>query len=252
MTFSISQVLLASTIVISTYGTYIGLSPPNPPKKPPPSTGDTLRAAGIVTSRHFPKLSLSPFFILGLHTSLLALYYPNIPPWLLHPGSDTTPNYDQGDGLNANLITWSAATIIPLILVTGVGIPLRLGAYSTLGKNFTFTLAEPDTLVTGGMYRYVQHPSYVGILVLFFGNLALLARTDGAVVCWLWGIEGLREGWYGPVKAVYLLGIVVVSSVIMLGGWTRVKEEERMLKAKFGEEWVRWNKRTARFVPGVF
>ncbi|KAK4206032.1 isoprenylcysteine carboxyl methyltransferase [Rhypophila decipiens] len=213
MTFSISQVLLASTIVISTYGTYIALSPPNPPRKPPPSTGDTLRAAGIVTWRHFPKLSLSPFFILGLHTSLLALYYPNIPPWLLHPGSDTAPNYDKGDGLNANLITWSAATIIPLILVTGVGIPLQLGAYSTLGKNFTFTLAEPDRLVTGGMYRY---------------------------------------GWYGPVKAVYLLGIVVVSSVIILGGWTRVKEEERMLKAKFGEEWVRWNKRTARFVPGVF
>ncbi|KAM7216777.1 hypothetical protein V8F06_007887 [Rhypophila decipiens] len=250
MASSISQVLLASTIVISTYGTYIALSPPNPPRKPPPSTGDTLRAAGIVTSRHFPKLSLSPFFILGLHTSLLALYYPNIPPWLLHP--DTTPNYDKGDGLNANLITWSAATIIPLILVTGVGIPLRLGAYSTLGKNFTFTLAEPDRLVTGGMYRHLQHPSYVGILVLFFGNLALLARTDGAVVCWLWGIEGLREGWYGPVKGVYLLGIVVVSSVIMLGGWTRVKEEERMLKARFGEEWVRWNKRTARFVPGVF
>jgi protein-S-isoprenylcysteine O-methyltransferase Ste14 len=36
-----------------------------------------------------------------------------------------------------------------------------------------------------------------------------------------------------------------------LGLAVRVRDEERMLRARFGKEWEDWHARTKRFVPGV-
>ncbi|KAM7198928.1 hypothetical protein V8F20_005995 [Naviculisporaceae sp. PSN 640] len=236
---SLPQILLAATILTAVYGSYIALSPPpendSSPTKAAPATRDTLRS-GLATSRHFTKFSMAPFIFLAIHTSLLVLYYPAIPASVLFPSG--TP-----DGLNPSLITWSPSTILPLFVIFFVGIPLRLNSYSALGKNFTFTLAEPDKLVTSGMYRYVQHPSYTGIAALVVGNLALLARTDGAASLWL--------GDSGLLRRVYVLGWGFLLCALVLGFWKRVLEEERMLKGKFGDEWMRWNRKTARFVPGL-
>lgn len=252
-----SQTLLATTILISIYGTYIALSPPNPPSNtkaapaPAPAIRDTIRL-GLGTSRHFTKFALSPFILLGIHTSLLALYYPSIPAWLVKPGTkiQNGPIRAIDDAhfmVNPDLITWSTGTVLPLLLILLVGIPLRLKSYTALGKNFTFTLAEPDRLVTAGIYRYVQHPSYVGILALVFGNTALLARTDGAVSCWIHVGPGA-----GLLRTVYVLGLGSGLSLVLWAIWTRVREEERMLRGRFGEEWIRWHERTARSLPGVF
>jgi hypothetical protein len=73
------------------------------------------------------------------------------------------------------LFTWSLHSAICLSLIY-VGVLLRLEAYSALGRNFTFKLAEPDRLITTGLYRYVRHPSYVGQVIVLGANLALLGR----------------------------------------------------------------------------
>ncbi|KAI1770545.1 hypothetical protein F4818DRAFT_259309 [Hypoxylon cercidicola] len=235
---SLSQTSLAIAILASTMGTYIALSPPNPSTKPIPSTGDLMRRLNL-TNKHFTKFALTPLGFLALQASSLACFYPNIPQLIIRNGT--------ANGLNPDLITWSRATSIPLALVFCVGIPLRLVSYASLGKNFTFALAEPDTLKTTGIYHYVQHPSYTGVMVLVACNMALLGRMDGALTCWIPPV------WYKALRTLELALLIPAGlSLSIFGVWTRVRQEERMLRARFGAEWESWHARTPRFIPWIF
>ncbi|KAM3547281.1 hypothetical protein ARSEF4850_010117, partial [Beauveria asiatica] len=64
--------------------------------------------------------------------------------------------------LNPELFAWSPTTVASFLAIL-VAAPLRLGALHGLGRNFTFGLAKPSGLVTDGIYKYIQHPSYTGI-----------------------------------------------------------------------------------------
>ncbi|KAJ3530754.1 hypothetical protein NM208_g9183 [Fusarium decemcellulare] len=232
--FSLSQASLAAAILASTAGTYIALSPPNPSTHSQPSTGDSIRWLHL-TSKHTTKVVMAPVGLLAAHASALSFFYPNIPSTLLRNGAE--------NGLNTSLITWSPATLLPLAGIFFAGIPLRLVPYSTLGKNFTFALKEPDRLTTTGIYRYVQHPSYTAIFLLIICNISLLARVDGILSCWI------PPQWY---HAFRLLGWSIVPlglSMMAKGLSARVREEEVMLRDKFKLEWENWHSKTARFIP---
>ncbi|KAL3427254.1 isoprenylcysteine carboxyl methyltransferase [Phlyctema vagabunda] len=228
------QASLAGTMLMSTIGTYIALSPPNPSSASEPSTGDSLRWLKL-TDRFTTKIAMAPLGLLALHHSALICLYPKIPSSIIRHGTE--------NGLNPNLITWSAATSIPLALTLCAGIPLRLVSYASLGKNFTFALMEPDRLTTTGIYRYIQHPSYTGVLVLLICNAALLLRLDGALSCWV------PPRLYQAFRFAYLALAPAGLSLLFWGVSTRVREEERMLQAKFGAEWASWHSKTARFIP---
>jgi protein-S-isoprenylcysteine O-methyltransferase Ste14 len=144
------------------------------------------------------------------------------------------------------LFSWSAYTTACLITVCLVRAPLRLAAFSTLGRNFTFQLHTPSSLTTTGMYRYIQHPSYTGQVLLVGGNLAAFWRWDEALGCWV--VPGVRAALSGWGRIVFSLFLVLAVS----GLRRRVADEERMLKEKFGDEWVRWHGATKQFVPGLF
>jgi protein-S-isoprenylcysteine O-methyltransferase Ste14 len=117
--------------------------------------------------------------------------------------------------------------------------------YASLGKNFTFALKEPDRLKTTGIYQYLQHPSYTGLAILMIFNVALLGRLDGVLSCWIPpNVYETFCSW-----AIRLLPFTI--SGVMFGIWTRVSEEEKMLKRAFGKEWESWHARTARFVPFI-
>ncbi|KAK1987795.1 isoprenylcysteine carboxyl methyltransferase [Colletotrichum cereale] len=243
----LSQLSLSLAILASTAGTYAGLRNPNPeppsssssPKKPgsssqPPKHADSIRWMNL-THRHASKVILLPLALLSLHLAVLALYHPDAPPAVLRHGAE--------NGLSAALTTWSPSTALPLLLIFAAGIPLRLGPYRSLGKNFTFQLSRPDRLKTTGIYAHLQHPSYTGVVVLVLSNVALLARLDGVLGCWF------PPALHRALRAVeWLLG-PAACSVFLFGVWTRVREEERMLKAEFGEKWERWHASTARFIP---
>jgi protein-S-isoprenylcysteine O-methyltransferase Ste14 len=126
-----------------------------------------------------------------------------------------------------------------------VGIPLRMVSYATLGKNFTFALAEPDSLITTGIYRYLQHPSYTGIFLLVICNTLLLARTDGVLSCWI------PISWYRAFRIVGWIITPLFLKLFVYGIWVRVEQEERMLRDKFKIEWEEWHTRTWRVVPGI-
>lgn len=237
MSISIQQGSLTAAILTSTIGSYIALSPPNPSAPSGPASGDLIRKLNL-TGKFTTAITLAPLGLLALHTSCLSYLYPNIPSSILRHG--------VANGLNIDLITWSAATSIPLSLILCAGIPLRLISYASLGKNFTFALQEPDRLVTTGIYHYVQHPSYPGIMIIILSNAALLVRMDGVLSCWI------PPRWYHSLTIAYWTLAPVGLGVFMFGIWTRVRQEERMLRAEFGLEWENWHANTARFIPWIF
>ncbi|KAI0171708.1 hypothetical protein GGR52DRAFT_434832 [Hypoxylon sp. FL1284] len=235
---SLSQLSLTAAILASTAGTYIAISPPNPNTKPSPATGDLMRRLNI-TNQGFSNLTFTPLCFLALHASSLSYLYPSIPQSLLRHGA--------ANGLNPDLVTWTAATGVPLALILCAGVPLRVVPYVSLGRNFTFALAEPDGLETRGIYAYVQHPSYTGVVAVVAGNAALLLRADGPLACWL------PPRCHALLKKIgWPLLVPAALALMAFGLWTRVSEEERMLRDHFGKEWESWHARTARFIPWVF
>ncbi|KAL2203394.1 hypothetical protein CC79DRAFT_1338006 [Sarocladium strictum] len=229
---SFVQTSLAAAMGLSCAGTFVGLRSPNKNPSVAPRSGDV--AGNPIPFALFTIFSKVPTAI-GLYTTYLALRWPVSD----SPGS----NFSR---LNPDLFTWSPSTILPIAALLGIGIPLRLISYSSLGKNFTFKLQAPDELVTTGIYKYVQHPSYTGLTIVTITNAFLFLRPDGVVgllmptrgrdvFMWLWSVA--------------LTGLVSLST-FMLG--KRVQEEERLLKSTFGKDWVEWHSRTARFIPWLW
>ncbi|KAH7040925.1 uncharacterized protein B0I36DRAFT_311764 [Microdochium trichocladiopsis] len=226
---------------------------------------DTIRAIQL-TTRRGPSIVFSHIAFLASYAAFLAYNYdpatntlPGISgattAWAApycHLNNDNNGNNgnnsSSGNSLQPALLTWSPHTILPLLSIILIGAPLRLIPYSTLAKNFTFALTEPDKLVTSGIYSLVQHPSYTGLAALFFGNSVLYYRYDTPLAaCWC------PPEWYPWIK---MLAVGFVWPTFVAAGFfgisVRVRQEERMLKAKFGKEWEQWNSRTARFIPYLF
>lgn len=275
---SASQALLAGTMLLAAYLTFVGVTPPNVPasasasasasssaeKKTEPE--DLIKKINL-TSHRGPSIVFSHIAFLASYAAFLAYVYDPADttnaltglggatkawaaPYCSLPSSPSSSSAGGGssNALDPSLLTWSSYTIIPLVIIICIGAPLRLIPYAALAKDFTFALTEPDRLVTTGIYGLVQHPSYTGLAALFFGNSLLYYRYDTPLVACL-----CPPGWMPYIK---ILAIAVVWPAFVCAGAfgisVRVRQEEKMLKAKFGKEWESWNTRTARFIPYVF
>ncbi|MCJ1441224.1 MAG: hypothetical protein MMC23_001710 [Stictis urceolatum] len=120
---------------------------------------------------------------------------------------------------------------------------IRVLAYAQLGGNFTYELATPSGLVTGGLYRYAQHPSYTGAYIYCIGMLPLISRFDAGYGCFTPSILQI------PLTASTWIWIGFIFGVRFP---QRVFEEEDMMRKNFGAEWEEYHKRTCRFLPGLF
>jgi len=116
-----------------------------------------------------------------------------------------------------------ATVVIGLVLVAlGVGIALAAGA--TLGRTLTPSpIPKADgQLVTGGVFAFVRHPIYSGLLVLGLGLVVI-----GASV-------------------LHLLAWVALLAVLM----TKARFEERMLADQY-PDYRAYAARVGRLVPGI-
>lgn len=112
------------------------------------------------------------------------------------------------------------------IALFALGTILLSWAMWTLHGQFTVRLsvAAGDRLVTSGPYRIVRHPGYLGWILalpgmaLALGSLAILAMT-----------------------ALFVAWIVV-----------RIRDEEAMLLAEFGDSYRAYQQRTKRLIPFVY
>lgn len=107
-----------------------------------------------------------------------------------------------------------------------LGGALRLWPVFVLGHRFSGLVAiQPGhTLVTGGIYRVIRHPSYLGLLVNSFG----------------WALA-FRSG-VGVLLTVILIPLLLA----------RIRSEEALLLSQFGNDYGEYRRRTSRLIPGVF
>jgi protein-S-isoprenylcysteine O-methyltransferase Ste14 len=112
------------------------------------------------------------------------------------------------------------------VALYAVGGALRLWPVYVLGNRFSGLVAiQPGhTLVTGGIYRVIRNPSYLGLLLNSLG-WALAFRS-----------------WIGVILTVVTLVPLVA----------RMNSEERLLRSQFGEEYDAYRARTSRLIPGVY
>ena len=93
--------------------------------------------------------------------------------WLLISGV-TRPDYPLPDG------AWFAICIS--LCVSGTAIMMAADAQKH------FTLRERSGLITGGMFRHVRHPNYLGEMMIY-GSFALMVWhwLPVLVLAWVWG-----------------------------------------------------------------
>ncbi|KAK9323662.1 hypothetical protein V1517DRAFT_88419 [Lipomyces orientalis] len=230
--FSFSSVALFLALLLSGYLSALCSSPPNPN----PSQAYKNDRVGGIAGGSPVVFRRSVILCFSFYHALLALTFPSADTHICRYPSH----------LNPVLFTWNTHIVACLVLIICIGAPIRLAAYRGLGKNFTFRLSPPDRLITTGIYRYVQHPSYTGLFTVVTANFMFLTRWDGSLACWLPGdiVEKMR-GWGGLVYCVIIFQMLWILSM-------RVKDEEAMLHEKFGKSWEQWQRKTKRFFPGVF
>jgi protein-S-isoprenylcysteine O-methyltransferase Ste14 len=111
------------------------------------------------------------------------------------------------------------------LLALGLGI--RWTAIYTLGKAFSANVAihSTQTLNRSGLFRYMRHPSYTGMVLIF---LAVGLNTRN----WL----GLAIIFLAPLAALLY----------------RIHVEEAALTGAFGEQYVEYSRTTKRLIPGLY
>lgn len=99
-----------------------------------------------------------------------------------------------------------------------VGIGRRAWCFSTLGRYFTYTVqtSVDQPLITSGPYRWLRHPSYLGLILivggigLLYGNaLSVAAMVGGLLIGLLYRIrveEAALRAAAGPAFEVYARG----------------------------------------------
>ena len=150
--------------------------------------------------------------------------------------------------LDDNLFRPSDQVIGGLILLY-IGSYFRFHAYAQLGTNFTYRLAKPDQLVTSGLYKYVRHPSYTGLILVLLAAYSLFFRQRGLASCWTASMAPklVEEDWIG-----YVVPVVGFNLPVWLFMVKRVKEEEKMMEKEFGQKWRDYCRGTKKFVPAVY
>jgi protein-S-isoprenylcysteine O-methyltransferase Ste14 len=111
------------------------------------------------------------------------------------------------------------------LLLELLGMWLALGARIQLGFFTSGRTAEHPVLVKHGFYRYLRHPIYAGTFLVTFG----------------WTLI------YGaPVTAILTLMIGAIFAQ------RRMKSEEAVLRARFGEEYEAYTRETDALIPAIW
>lgn len=99
-------------------------------------------------------------------------------------------------------------------------------AEASLGKQFSVevTIQDDHELVTGGLYRYLRHPRYLGIIIFTMG-ISLVYRS-----------------W---------LALILVAALALVLIW-RIHDEEALLHQEFGTDWEAYSQRSWRLIPFVY
>lgn len=106
-----------------------------------------------------------------------------------------------------------------------IGLVIAILARRTLAANWSgsVTFKKGHKLITTGIYHYIRHPIYTGILLMFTGS-GVLAGSVGAI-----------------------LGFVVLVGAF----WLKLQQEEELMTRHFPKEYPPYKSKTKALIPFV-
>jgi len=128
--------------------------------------------------------------------------------------------------LQRPLYTMQSPMNVAGALIFIVGLIITVNAQITLKLNYSSTLRirEGHQLITHGIYKYVRHPVYSGVILRAFAI---------------------------PIYTTSLLGFLFALTGIPLFIY-RIGVEEKMLIEEFGDEYLEYAKATWKLLPYVY
>jgi protein-S-isoprenylcysteine O-methyltransferase Ste14 len=111
-------------------------------------------------------------------------------------------------------------------VLCATGFALVFWSGLTLGRMYSkdVTIQKDHKLVTTGIYQYIRHPRYLGVILISLG-LGLV-----------------HHSWIG-IAAIVLVFVLF---------YIRIKDEEAVMSQQFGEAWDNYCKRSWRLIPYVY
>ncbi len=125
----------------------------------------------------------------------------------------------------ATIVPFHVPTLATALILLGLFI--RITAVLSLGKAFSANVAirESQSLNQSGFYRFVRHPSYLGLEIIFVA-------------------VGLHQG-----NSIAFACAVVPCTIALL---YRIQLEEKILVAAFGTQYEQYMLRTKRLLPFIY
>jgi protein-S-isoprenylcysteine O-methyltransferase Ste14 len=119
---------------------------------------------------------------------------------------------------------WVRTTSLGILIV---GLIIRWVAIVTLGKSFSANVAihATQTVHKTGLFRFVRHPSYSGLMLIF---VAVGLHT---------------RNWLG-----FAITLVPATAALLY----RIHVEEAALRQAFGQEYIDYSRATKRLIPGIY
>ena len=108
-------------------------------------------------------------------------------------------------------------------MVTAIGLLFAIWARMFLGKYWsgTVTLKQGHELIRGGPYRLARHPIYTGFVTGAMGSAMTMGTADAFVGA----------------------AMIVITCVL------KIRREERVLTAEFGDAYLRFKREVSMLVP---
>ena len=109
------------------------------------------------------------------------------------------------------------------LVLTAVGVSIAIWARLSLGANWSgmVTLKSGHELIRAGLYRWIRHPIYTGILVGMAGSAVIVGRL---------------RGWLGLL-------------IVLASFYFKARREERFLRQEFGSGFDDHARNTGMFLP---
>lgn len=112
------------------------------------------------------------------------------------------------------------------VILSVLGYLLIFWSGLALGRQYSIevTIQKDHLLITTGLYRFIRHPRYAGILYLTIG-ITLIYHT-----------------WIGIALLPIVLGFILF----------RIHDEESLLQSEFGQKWEEYRQNSWRLIPYIY
>ena len=121
-------------------------------------------------------------------------------------------------------VWFAGQSIVGSMVIAGGAILVVSALLSFRSWRFRASVDAHHQLATGGPFRFLRHPIYMGLNLLAFGTA-------------IWVPTGI---------------VWIALALMVIGGDLRARAEETLLMNAFGDSYREYCARTRRFVPGIY